>query len=108
MYGVGFTLQRLLEAVKIEKPKSLTLGSHHYVQMSEMDISTTGMDKQDLSSVFWITPVGTSVPSISFSKLQNMFPNLKVNNVIFLQSVNTKVNHICIFQKSPSCRFSLD
>ena len=78
MYGAGFTLQRLLEAVKIEKPKSLTLGSHHYVQMSEMDISTTGMDKQDLSSVFWITPVGTSVPSISFSKLQNMFPNLKV------------------------------
>ena len=93
MYGAGFTLQKLLEAVKIEKPKSLTLGSHHYVQMSEMDVSTTGMDKQDLSSVFWITPVGTSVPSISFSKLQNMFPNLKVK----LRDIFTICEHLIIF-----------
>ena len=78
MNGTGFSLQKLLEAIKDEKPVSLIIGSHHYVQMSEMDFSLTGLDKQDLSSVFVVTPVGTSVPEISFTKLQNIFPNLKV------------------------------
>ena len=78
MNGTGFSLQKLLEAIKHEKPTTLIIGSHHYVQMSEMDFSLTGLDKQDLSSVVVVTPVGTSVPEISFAKLQNVFPNLKV------------------------------
>ena len=82
MSGAGFTLQKLLKAVKNEKPKSLTIGSHHFVQMSEMDLASTGLEKQDLQSVLWVMPVGSSAPSISFIKLQNLFPNLKVKNLI--------------------------
>ena len=78
MSGPGFSLQKLMEAIKTEKPMSIIVGSHHYVQISEMDFSLTGLEKEDLSSVLWITPVGSSVPEITFSKLQHIFPNLKV------------------------------
>ena len=79
MNGPGYTIQRLLEAVKTEKPASFVLGSHQYVQIAEMDFATTGLHNQDLSSVFWIMPVGTSVPEGLFTKLQAKFPNLIVS-----------------------------
>ena len=78
MNGPGFTIQKLLEAAKKEKPMALTIGSHHYVQIAEMDFSLTGLERQDLSSVFWVMPVGTSVPEGLFTKLQSVFPNLIV------------------------------
>ena len=78
MNGPGYTIAKLLESVKREKPASFVVGSHQYVQMAEMDFSTTGLQGQDLSSVFWIMPVGTSVPEGLFEKLQTKFPNLTV------------------------------
>ena len=78
MSGPGFSLQKLMEAIKKEKPISMAVGSHHYVQISEMDISLTGLEKEDLSSVLSIHAVGDTVPEITFSQLQHIFPNLKV------------------------------
>ena len=80
MNGPGYTIVKLLESVKREKPAAFTVGSHQYVQMAEMDFSTTGLQSQDLSSVFSIMPVGTSVPEGLFEKLQTKFPNLTVNH----------------------------
>ena len=83
LVGKGFTIQKFLEEIKVAKPISLTIGTHHFVQMSEIDLNLTGLDKTDLSSVLWIMPVGASVPPISFQKLQNIFPNLKVSHVTY-------------------------
>ena len=82
MNGPEFSLQKLLEAIKNEKPKALIIGSHHYVQMSEMDFSLTGLDTRDMSSILSAMPVGTNVPDICFEKLQKIFPNLKVFELI--------------------------
>ena len=57
--------------------------------MSEIDFNLTGLDKTDLSSVLCTYPVGASVPPISFQKLQNIFPNLKVRKLRY--SLNGRV-----------------
>ena len=82
MVGNGFTIQRLLEAVKEVKPLCLVTGTHHFVQMSEIDFKLTGLKRQDLSSVLWITPVGASVPTITAENLKKIFPNMKVSLII--------------------------
>ena len=84
MNGPGFSIQKLLETAKREKPMSLIIGSHQYTQIAEMDFTHSGLHRQDLSSVFWIMPVGTSVPEGLFAKLQNIFPNLIVSFLITL------------------------
>ena len=48
------------------------------MQISELDLTQTGLRKKDLSSVFWISPVGASVPAICTKKIKKLFPNLKV------------------------------
>ena len=79
MNGPEFTIQKLLEATKKEQPKSLVIGSHHYVEIAEMDLNTTGLQSHDLSSVLWVIPVGTSVPEGLFAKIQTKFPNMAVS-----------------------------
>ena len=78
MNGPEFTFQKFLEAIKNETPKFLVIGSHHFVQISEMDSTLIELDTQDLSSVFGVVPVGSSVPDVCFKKLQNIFPNLRI------------------------------
>ena len=68
-----------METIKKTKPTAIILGTHHFVQMSELDFVQTGLRKKDLSSVFWISPVGASVPAICTENLKKMFPNLKVS-----------------------------
>ena len=84
MNGQGFSIQKVLEATKREQPKHLVIGSHHYVQIAEMDLNITGLREQDLSSVFSIMPVRTSVPEGLFQKLQSKFPNLIVSFIQIL------------------------
>ena len=84
MNGPEFSIQKLLEAIKREQPKHLAIGSHHYVQIAETDLNITGLREQDLSSVFSILPVGTSVPEGLFQKLQRKFPNLIVSFIDIL------------------------
>ena len=62
--GQGFSLKVLLENVKDHRPSSMVVGSHHYVQLSEFDLSTTKITCADLRSVKSITPSGAAVPSI--------------------------------------------
>ena len=56
----------------------MVVGTHHFVQMSEMDFEATGMERKDLASVLWITPVGASVPQITSQNLKKIFPNMAV------------------------------
>ena len=84
MNGPGFSIQKLLETAKREKPMSLIIGSHQYTQIAEMNFTHTGLQRQDLSSVFWVMPVGTSVPEGLFAKLQSVFPNLIVRFLIII------------------------
>ena len=64
MLGQGFSLEVLLENVKDHRPSSLVVGSHHYVQLSKFDLSTTKIKCSDLRSVKSIMPTGAAVPSI--------------------------------------------
>ena len=51
------------------------------MQISELDLSQTDIRKKDLSSVFWISPVGASVPAICKKNIRKVFPNLKVSKI---------------------------
>ena len=82
MVGKGFTIQRLMENAKEAKPACLVIGTHHFVQMSEIDFKLTGLNKKDLLSVLWITPAGASVPPIATENLKKIFPNMKVSIII--------------------------
>ena len=50
------------------------LGTHHYVQLSEFDLSTTGLSPDSLKSVKVVIPVGAAVPDICRAKLKKIFP----------------------------------
>ena len=67
-------MQALLEAVKACRPSFLVLGSHHYVQLSEFDLSSTKVSSSDLNSVKLITANGSAVPPICKHKLRKIFP----------------------------------
>ena len=69
----------MFQTIKEEQPVAVILGTHHYVQMSEANIEDfSGINKNDLNSVFFFCPVGASVPTICGQKLKKMFPNMKV------------------------------
>ncbi len=70
-----------MKTVKEAKPRALVLGTHHFVALSELDLSQTDIRKKDLSSVFWISPVGASVPAICKKNIRKVFPNLKVSKM---------------------------
>ena len=44
------------------RPTALIVGSHHYVQLSEIDLKAVGIRSGDLKSVKAITPSGAAVP----------------------------------------------
>ena len=73
--------------IKQTKPLCVVVGTHHFVQMSEIDFESTGLDKKDLASVMWITPVGASVPQITSQNLKKIFPNMVVIQMI----LNSKI-----------------
>ena len=74
LHGKGLTLVALLEAVKRCRPSFLILGSHHYVQLSEFDLSSTKVSSNDLNSVKAIVANGSAVPPICKHKLRKIFP----------------------------------
>ena len=81
VFGEGFSLLKVFEAAKEAKASSLILGTHHYVQMSEMSLDDMeGMRQEDLSGVTSVAPVGASVPIICADKMMKIFPNLMVGN----------------------------
>ena len=52
----------------------LLIGTHHYVQLSEYDMSRSQVSPQDLKSVKAIVPTGAAVPSSCREGLAKMFP----------------------------------
>ena len=75
MFGKDFNLDILLNAIKTARPDTVILGAHHYVQLSEYDVSKT-VTMQDLDSVSKIFPAGSAVPSICEANLKRKFPSL--------------------------------
>ena len=68
-------MKAVLECVKRHRPSLLIVGSHHYVQLSEYDLSSSKISKNDLKSVKVIIASGSAVPAICKDKLKkNMFP----------------------------------
>jgi len=76
--GKGFSLELLLSEIKQSKDRfgALVLGTHHYVQLSELDLSTVKFKPSDLYSVKMILPSGAAVPAICRQKLKKIFPFL--------------------------------
>ena len=50
MFGENIEVKDILNQVKKNKPASLILGSHHFVQMSGTNIESTGITKNDLEN----------------------------------------------------------
>ena len=79
MVGEGFSIVKLLQMAIEVKPLCIVVGTHHFVQMSELDFQSEGINKKDISSVLWITPVGATVPPITSINLRKKFPNMAVS-----------------------------
>ena len=77
MFGDGFPLDILLQAIKKAKPDALILAPHIYVQLSEYNDIFKTVDPVDLSSVTKIAPAGSAVPAICEMKLKEKFSNLE-------------------------------
>ena len=78
MVGEGFSIVKLLQMATEVKPLCIVVGTHHFVQMSELDFQSEGINKKDIASVLWITPVGATVPPITSINLRKKFPNMAV------------------------------
>ena len=79
MFGERIEIIDILKRTRQIKPACLILGSHHFVQMSEIDLESTALTRTDLASVLWITPVGASVPTITSNNIKKLFPNMAVS-----------------------------
>ena len=75
MLGRGFSLEVVLQKVRQHRPTSMVVGSHHYVQLSEFDLSTTKISSSDLKSVKALTPSGAAVPPIC--RLETSEPKIR-------------------------------
>ena len=67
-------LGNMLHKVKQYRPSFLLVGSHHYVQLSELDLTKAGVTPSDLRSVKVICPSGAAVPRSCAAKLRQRFP----------------------------------
>jgi hypothetical protein len=97
--GEGATVTKVLEVTKEVKPACIILGSHQFVQMSGIDFESTGLKKNDLGSILWITPVGASVPPITSRNIKKLFPNMAVRNMMKYNLKlrrNLKLTHLFI------------
>ena len=55
MLGKGMTLKHLTETIVKARPKQVTLGTHHYIQLAESDLLTKYSPDQ-LDSLEYILP----------------------------------------------------
>ena len=68
------SLAKLVHYVRVYRPSFLLIGSHHYVQLSELDLATVGVTPSDLRSVKVICSSGAAVPRSCAAKLREKFP----------------------------------
>ena len=85
MFGKTFTMDHLVKTIVMYKPSSVTIGTHHYVQMAESNF-LQGIKPEKLKSVKLLLPVGAAVPFSCEEILMKKFIGLKVN--IILQNHN--------------------
>ncbi|TRY63736.1 hypothetical protein TCAL_04290 [Tigriopus californicus] len=80
MFGPDFQLEHLLNTIVSAKPKSITIGTHHYVQLAESELLANA-NPEDLASLEYIAPAGAAVPRSCAAFYHKMCPNLKVENI---------------------------
>ena len=76
MFGKGVTLKLILDAIAESKNKSISLGTHHYVQLSESK-ELEDYDSDLLDSVELLIPAGAAVPAICEINWKKKCRNLK-------------------------------
>lgn len=76
MYGPNFQLEHLLNTIITAKPKSITVGTHHYVQLAESELLANA-NPEDLASLEYIAPAGAAVPPSCAALYHKKCPNLK-------------------------------
>ena len=81
MFGPGFTLDTLVDTIVKVKPVTITVGTHHYVQLAESD-AMDSRDPEDFESVKLLLPTGAAVPSSCEVKLRKKFRGLMVRVLI--------------------------
>ena len=77
MFGEGITLKMILDAMAQSKNKSVSIGTHHYVQLSESK-ELEEYPSEELDQVEMLIPAGAAVPEICEIAWKEKCPNLKV------------------------------
>ena len=84
--GKGFNLQLILARTKQLQPTCLALGSHHYVQLSEVEVENFGYHPaQDFNCVKRLCPIGSAIPTTIIERMSKMFPN-SINAITYGQT----------------------
>ena len=76
MFGKGMTLNHILDAIRESKCGSISIGTHHYVWLSEAE-ELKNADPEDFDIVEVVSPVGAAVPSQCEIPFKAKFRNLK-------------------------------
>lgn len=79
MFGRSFTLDHLVKAILEAQPRTITIGSHHYVHLAESDVLDS-VDPEGLACVRVIVPTGASVPECCEGKLRRKLKGLQVGS----------------------------
>ena len=77
MFGQGSTFELFLTTAKRVQPRSMTMGSHHYVQLCQSPLLEL-INPEDFKSVKIIFPAGASVPQQCEEVIREKFHNLQV------------------------------
>ncbi len=73
----GFTVEKLANMLAVLRPATITVGPHHYIELSESE-SIEKMDPKLLDSIKAMMPVGAAEPEICETNLKARFTKLKV------------------------------
>ena len=76
MFGEGFKLQHIIEAIYESQCATISVGTHHYVQLSESDVLKNA-DPKKLESIELLFPAGAAVPSSCEEIYKAKMKNLK-------------------------------
>jgi len=85
MFGDGFKLEHLFRTILEQKPRQVTLGTHHYVELAESRMLAEA-DEEALGSLELLTPAGAAVPRSCEAKWKAKCKNLTTILNVYGQS----------------------
>ncbi len=78
--GRHYNVEKLAEMIIKLRPQTITVGPHHYVELSESE-ALQKMDAKLLDSIKAMMPIGAAEPKICETNLKARFTNLKVRGL---------------------------